>query len=311
MPVTVVIATYNRADYLPEAIDSALAQSYGPLEIIVVDDGSTDATREVAMRYGASVTYVWQSNAERGAARNHGLRRAQGELVVFLDSDDGWVPEKLGRDIDVLRQRPEVGLVYSDTLVVDAARQPLRRVRRRGHEGWVTTALMRENFVTPSTAVIRTALMREIGGFLEDRELAGAEDWEAWVRLSTRTQFGYVADATTWYRVHGGNSVGSAARVEGATHRAYATMSGATYLTAEHRHYLPRAFAEAALLSATAHSVAGNHAAARLWLLRAARRCPRVVGNWRFGYTLLHSLHPALSAILRAVRTRARTPPVT
>ncbi len=218
--VTVVIATYKRAAYLGEAIESVLNQHYRHLELIVVDDGSVDDTPAAAGRYAGTIQYVWQPNSERGAARNQGLRLARGEFIAFLDSDDLWTPDKLDWDLDLFRRRGECGVVYSDTLIVDAAKRPRRRIHRRGHEGRVTEFLLHQNFVSMGAHLVRTHVMRDAGGFHEERDLA--EDWEAWVRLSTRTSFGYVPRPTTLRRVHTGNSVSDAAVVERATHRACA-----------------------------------------------------------------------------------------
>ena len=301
--VSVVIPTYNRAAYLAEAIDSVLNQRYRRLELIVVDDGSTDDTPAVAARYAGAIRYVWQPNSERGAARNHGLRLAQGEFIAFLDSDDLWTPDKLDWDLDHFQRRAECGLVYSDTLIVDAAKRPGRRERRRRREGQVTAFLLHQNFVAMSAHLVRTRVMRDAGGFPEDCSLA--EDWETWVRVSTRTSFGYVPRPTTLRRVHPGNSVSDAAAVEQATHRACAIMAAGTYLTAAQRRHLPCALGEAALLSAIHHRAAGNQAAARAWLLRAVRRSPRLVGSWRFHYTVVNSLlPPPLSAKVRLIAHR-------
>jgi glycosyltransferase involved in cell wall biosynthesis len=111
--VSVVIAAYNGAQYLPEAIDSALAQTYPKVEVIVVDDGSTDSTAEVVGAYGARVRYLYQQNAGTAAARNTGIQSAQGELIALLDQDDRWLPEKLARQVPLFFDEPRVGLVHS------------------------------------------------------------------------------------------------------------------------------------------------------------------------------------------------------
>src|SRR5262249_441294 len=133
--VTVVIPTYNRADLLPDAIESVLAQSYKPIEIIVVDDGSTDDTRAVATRFGDRIRYVYQENAERAAARNHGLRLACGDFIAFLDSDDYWDHDKIESDVSVLAEHTGTGVVYSDLEIVDLHGRHLHFERRRGYEG--------------------------------------------------------------------------------------------------------------------------------------------------------------------------------
>ena len=102
--ISCVIPVFNGERYLGEALESVLAQSYQPLEVIVVDDGSTDETAEVARRYGERVRYVWQPNAGETAARNLGLTAAHGEFIAFLDADDVWDSEKLERQIHPVPQ---------------------------------------------------------------------------------------------------------------------------------------------------------------------------------------------------------------
>jgi len=122
--VSVVIPAYNRAALLLQAVDSVLAQSYAAHEVLIVDDGSTDGTREaVASRFGSNpkVRYFHQTNAGVSAARNRGLREAGGEFVAFLDSDDAWLPGKLDAQVAVLRALAQAGMVWSDMRAVDDA----------------------------------------------------------------------------------------------------------------------------------------------------------------------------------------------
>lgn len=106
--ISCIVAVFNGERYLKEALDSILAQSYRPLEIIVVDDGSTDGTRAVVANYGEKVRYFWQTNAGPAAARNFGLNQAQGEFIAFLDADDLWHVEKLIRQMTRFEERPEL-----------------------------------------------------------------------------------------------------------------------------------------------------------------------------------------------------------
>lgn len=288
--VSVVIPTYNRARYLAEAIESLLGQTYTDFEVIVVDDGSTDETPDVAARYSSEVRYVRQSNSERGAARNHGLRLARGEYVAFLDSDDFWKPDKLERDLDFLRDRPDVGLVYADVVLVDEKGRPLRTRRLPHLDGWVTTRLLRENFITLSSVLARTAAVRDAGGFREERELSGSEDWELWVRLSTRSKFAHLSVPTCCYRVHSDNSMGDAESMERSMNRALEVIDSSTSLAPAHRRVFPRARSMVALISGINHCCAGNLARARARLLEAVRHSPRILLDPRFAYTLVRTL---------------------
>ncbi len=116
--VSVVIPTYNRERLIGPAIESVLRQSYAHIEIIVVDDGSTDRTRQVVEAYGQPVRYVHQANGGAASARNRGLREARGEFIALLDSDDEWFPWKLEAQVRVLDRYPAVGMVWTDMTAV-------------------------------------------------------------------------------------------------------------------------------------------------------------------------------------------------
>jgi len=118
--VSVIIPTFNRAPIVGDAIESVLRQRYSHVEIIVVDDGSTDDTRAFVTQFGATVRYVYQENAGVSAARNAGLRLATGEFIAFLDSDDSWVPWKIEAEVAALRVHPAAVVAWTDMSAVDA-----------------------------------------------------------------------------------------------------------------------------------------------------------------------------------------------
>ena len=117
--VSVIIPSYNCARYLGRAIDSACEQTYMDYEIVLVDDGSTDDTKDVAMQYGQKVTYLYQQNQGLSAARNQGISKASGELLAYLDADDMWYPEKLERQVAFLDAHPECGIVHSEMSIIN------------------------------------------------------------------------------------------------------------------------------------------------------------------------------------------------
>ena len=129
--VSVHITAYNYGRYLAEAIRSCLTQTYQPLEIIVVDDGSTDNSREIAAGF-PDVNYVYQENPGLSAAHNNALRHSQGEFIQFLDADDTLSPTKIQRCVEEFHTHPEAGLVYTDYLICTADMQPARKRKRRG-----------------------------------------------------------------------------------------------------------------------------------------------------------------------------------
>ena len=115
--VSVAIPTYNRAHYICETIDSVLVQTYKDYEIIVVDDGSTDNTREILKRYGGKIKYFYQANQGQASAWNYAVSQSSGEYIAFLDDDDLWFPEKLERQVEVLDKNPDLGFVCSESYV--------------------------------------------------------------------------------------------------------------------------------------------------------------------------------------------------
>ena len=127
--VSVVIPTYNRATELPSAIESVLGQTYPSVEVIIVDDGSTDGTEALIQTRFPRVRYLRQSNRGPAAARNAGIKAASGPYIAFLDSDDRWMPQKLERQIGLLRERPEVGLVFSTVRFVSRRGRPVEERR--------------------------------------------------------------------------------------------------------------------------------------------------------------------------------------
>ena len=212
--VSVVIPAYNRADYIAETITSVLQQTYNAIEILVIDDDSEDNTRQIVEQLGSKVRYVWQENAERGAARNHGLRLAQGEFIAFLDSDDLWLPNMVEDSVAFLQANPEIALVYTDAMQIDASGKELRVLRAGPPTSRPTERLLNSNFLSIGRHLIRTDAVKKIGGFREERELSGSEDWEMWVRFSLEAQIGYLPVVTPKIRTHPGNTMTNAAGME-------------------------------------------------------------------------------------------------
>jgi glycosyltransferase involved in cell wall biosynthesis len=187
--VSVIIPTYNCARYLPEAIDSVLAQTYRDFEIIVVDDGSTDSTQEVLAPYGDQIRVIRQANAGRGAARNAGILAAQGEYIAFLDADDLWLPQKLERQMPLFGERPQIAWAYCDYRWFDERGVEERTVfqkRSLTHppEGRMLLPLMRSEPTWTSTIVVRAVCFREVGLF--DDSFTVAQDSDMWLRLACR-----------------------------------------------------------------------------------------------------------------------------
>lgn len=202
--VSVVIPTYNCARYVAGAVESALGQTAPGIEVIVVDDGSTDETAEVMSRFDGLVRYVRQENAGVAVARNRGVAEARGRYLAFLDADDAWYPEKVERQLDALCASSGCRASYSALMVSDADLRPVRRhlAGRRGSS--LEDLLFLGNVVgTPSSVLCDRGVFLEAGGF--DPELSQCADWEMWVRIAALTEFAVVPEPMVLYRVHGGN----------------------------------------------------------------------------------------------------------
>jgi len=201
--VSVVIATYNSGTYLREAIESVLRQSVGELELLVIDDGSTDGTSGLVKSIGdARLSYFWQANAGQTAAKNHGLRRANGRFVGFCDGDDYWYPDKLELQLPLFEKSSLTGVVYSPADTIDEHGQPLPSVIPAYYRGDVTNELFLTNFVPFGTALVRRECLDRVGSF--DDALAMGIDWDLWLRISAHYHFDYVPRATYAYRIWSG-----------------------------------------------------------------------------------------------------------
>lgn len=202
--ISAVIPTYNYGRFLREAIDSALTQTHPALEVIVVDDGSTDDTPQVLASYGNRIRAIRQPNQGVGAARNTGIAAARGEYVAFLDSDDIWKPEKLERDAARFNADPGLGLVHCGAELFDSTGKTLS-VSQPLLEGWVALDLLRldrQVIAAPgSGTMVPRRVAEEIGGF--DGRLQPSEDWDFCYRVATRYRVGVVPEALVRYRLHG------------------------------------------------------------------------------------------------------------
>jgi len=213
--ISVIIPTYNHACFLAEAIDSVLAQTLAPLEVIVVDDGSTDATPEVLAAYGDRIRVIRQKNQGVAMARNAGIAAARGEYLAFLDSDDVWYPRKLELQMPRFDAEPQLGLVHCGAETIDSAGRTLK-TSVAGLEGRVAEAMLRldREVIHPqgSGIVVPKRVAEEVGGY--DGRLPPSEDWDFCYRVAARYPVGYVADVLVRYRLHGGGIHLNIARME-------------------------------------------------------------------------------------------------
>ncbi|MBC8135451.1 MAG: glycosyltransferase [Fibrella sp.] len=204
MKISVIIPTYNRAELLRKTLDSVLSQTKPADEVIVVDDGSTDETRQAVARYRHPVMYHYQKNAHLGAARNTGQRLATGEALLFLDSDDLLTPHALERLTEALQARPDVALAYCACRFIDAEGNPSDApFAHPFFEGDVWERLVAGNFIRSAGSVlIRSSSLEKIGPWVTREQLRSNEDWEMWLRLSETGPFVHLPEPLFLYRVH-------------------------------------------------------------------------------------------------------------
>ena len=180
-----IIPTFERSPWVGEAITSVLAQTYPHLELIVVDDGSHDATPQVVQAFGPALTYIRQTHAGVSAARNRGVAASRGELVAFLDSDDLWLPGKVAAQVALLQQQPHVQACYTDEIWIrHGVRVNPKRIHQK-HSGWLFDLSLPRCIISPSSIVLRRTLWNQLGGF--DESLPACEDYDLWLRLTLAT----------------------------------------------------------------------------------------------------------------------------
>lgn len=213
--VSVIIPNYNYAQYLREAIESVLSQTYPNIEIIVVDDGSTDGSREIIENYGDRITAIFQKNQGVSAARNNGVVGSNGEFAAFLDADDVWLPEKLEKQVGRFFDNEKIGFVHCSMTLISPDGEIVGE-ESAGQEGSVADEfLLFERGVVvgaASTGVVRREAFDEVGGF--DVRLSTAGDWDFCYRVATKYEIAFVPEPLTLYRVHSSNMHGNISAME-------------------------------------------------------------------------------------------------
>lgn len=212
--ISVIIPAYNAEKFVLDAIHSVLQQDFQPLEILLIDDGSTDDTVALVKREAPQVKIIQQANAGVAAARNTGLRHATGDYICFLDADDGWFPGKLEAQVDYLRLHPEVSVVYHKWHVwkpdengifnpPQRAENPVPGEIDPALSGWIYPRLLLDCVVHTSTVMMRREIARDIGFF--DTALDTGEDYDFWLRVSRKFQIHKLTGTYSFYRVASGS----------------------------------------------------------------------------------------------------------
>lgn len=275
--VSIVIPTYNQAEYLAIAIDSVLEQDYPNLEIIVVDDGSTDGTPKVLDRYKDRVTCVRQDNGGQSRALNRGWSMSQGDLLGYLSSDDLLLPHAISELVDTLARNPSSVLTYCDFELIDGKGAVVRRVQTEPfNEHRMTVDLV--CLPGPGALFRRDAFMKG-GGWRED--LRQCPDFEFWLRISKYGIFVRAENCLAQYRIHS----------ESASFRPISVERSDELISVVHQHWETtigkvkyRAFSRAYLNAARNHAQSGRQITALLRLFLSIWFSPRTfikVEAWR------------------------------
>jgi len=205
--VSILVPTFNRANYITECLDSLLAQTMPALEIIVIDDGSEDGTAEVLKRYGQRIRYIRKDNGGKPTAVNLGLALAQGELIWIFDDDDVALPDAIANRVEALQARPDAGFVYSPHFYGgDGADGKIQRGRMHQFPTHTPDSflfeLMKGCFFHLATALVRADAYRAVGGF--DTELLSSEDYDMQLRLARAYRAAYCPAPSFIFRQHSG-----------------------------------------------------------------------------------------------------------
>ena len=210
--ISVVIPTYNRSKFIIEAIDSIQSQSLSDVEILVVDDGSTDQTKKVLGEYitNGTIRYFWQSNEGECSVRNFGSQNARGEYIAFLDSDDLCVGQSLEKQAKTLQACPEIGLVHGDfEKFPDNKLINLGRRNTSWFQGQLYPQILSHwsSLINPSTVMVPAKVFQKVGFF--DPKLHWGGDIDMWWRIAQSYAFAHIPDILARIRVHPGNISGN------------------------------------------------------------------------------------------------------
>jgi len=193
---SIIIPTFNRKLFLKKAVDSVLDQTYTNFELIIIDDGSTDDSKEIINAYyDARIKYSYQENNGVASARNHGLKKAKGKYVAFLDSDDWWVPEKLSKTMDYINKFPNVKIFHTEETWYKKGKLLNQKTKHKKPTGFVYTKSLPLCCISISTAVIKKDVFDNIELF--DETFEACEDYDFWLRATNKYKIKLIPEYLT------------------------------------------------------------------------------------------------------------------
>ena len=182
--VSIIIPTYNRFQFLTDAIESVLSQNYSDFELIVVDDGSTDGTDKFLKQYKNNIKIITQKNTGVSAARNKGIKYCDGKYIALLDSDDYWMPGKLLAQINFFKSNPDARICQTDEIWIRNGKRVNPKKKHTKLEGDIYFESLELCLVSPSAVMLEKSLIDEVGMF--DEKMPACEDYDLWLRIGCK-----------------------------------------------------------------------------------------------------------------------------
>jgi len=199
--ISIIVPTYNRGSFISECIESVLNQSYTDWEMIIIDDGSTDSTKEIINTYLSEprIQYHYQENKGQSSARKKAIYLAKGKYLAFLDSDNIWLNQRLEFGLKAIQRNENIDLTYGDIIEIDENSTEVPMVNMKRFSGKVSSQLVKDNFITMNTVLVKKSVVIKVKAFRE--EIKRADDYDMWLRLSAEHNFLYIPKVMVKYRV--------------------------------------------------------------------------------------------------------------
>ena len=184
MKISVIIPTFNRKKTLGRAIQSVSNQSLSPFEILIIDDGSNDGTKEWVKESPQDIKYIYQNNQGVSSARNKGIKYAYGDWIAFLDSDDEWLPNKLYEQVKAIGSNPEIKFFHTNEIWIRNGLRVNQMKKHKKYGGYIFEKCLDMCKVSPSSVLIKKEIFDDVGAF--DNSLRVCEDYDLWLRITSK-----------------------------------------------------------------------------------------------------------------------------
>jgi len=201
--VSVIIPCYNCRDFIAQALESVMRQTYKNIEIIVVDDGSSDGTKEFITNNYSDIIYFYQRNQGPAAARNRGIKLSKGKYIAFLDADDAWLPNKIESQIEIMSKKDDVSLIHTGRITISEKKKKV--LKRNIVSGDIFNFLLKQDFITTSSVMVTRDCISDVGMFDENPNLIGVEDYLLWLKVAHRHKCFYIDRPLVEYYIHDQN----------------------------------------------------------------------------------------------------------